>query len=90
MTVSGTAQDIRLRVTDQGPGIAAEQVSRLFEPFSRLDEQQGVAGLGIGLAIAKGIAEAHGGRIGAESRLGHGSTFSVVLPRHAKTDEKPA
>lgn len=65
-------------VTDSGPGISAEQIPHLFEQFwqARSDKR----GVGLGLAIAKGIVDAHGGRIWAESVIGSGSTFSFTLP----------
>jgi signal transduction histidine kinase len=81
VSIAGTGGDVRVSVADQGPGIAAEQIPLLFQPYSRLDGPQRVQGLGVGLAITKGIVEAHGGRIWVESRVGQGSTFVVVLPR---------
>ena len=73
---------VRLRVSDRGPGISAEQISRLFERFSQLEAADGVArgGTGLGLAISKAIAEQHGGSIGVERRDGGGTTFWVDLP----------
>jgi signal transduction histidine kinase len=79
--IDETDGDVRVSVGDQGPGIAAEQAPLLFQPFSRLEGTQRVGGLGVGLAITKGIVEAHGGRIWVESQVGQGSTFVVVLPR---------
>ena len=66
-------------VTDSGPGLDPDDLSRLFEKFwqRRRSDKRGV---GLGLAIAKGIVEAHGGRIWAESKLGVGSTFYFALP----------
>jgi signal transduction histidine kinase len=66
-------------LTDSGPGIASEDLEKLFEKFwqRRRTDRRGV---GLGLAIARGIVEAHGGRIWAESRVGVGSTFYVGLP----------
>jgi signal transduction histidine kinase len=66
-------------VADSGPGIAGEDLDRLFEKFwqrRRTDKR----GVGLGLAIARGIVEAHGGRIWVESRIGDGSTFYFTLP----------
>ena len=66
-------------VSDSGPGIAPEDLGRLFEKFWQ--RHRGDArGVGLGLAIARGIVEAHGGRIWAESTLGSGSTFYFTLP----------
>jgi len=70
-------------VTDSGPGIASEDLERLFEKFwqRRHADRRGV---GLGLAIARGIVEAHGGRIWAESSVGTGSTFFFSLPAVAE------
>lgn len=71
-----------LQVSDAGPGIAADQQMRIFEPFYRTPEAQGSSkrGLGLGLAICKDIVEQHNGRIWCDSRVGKGSTFVVELP----------
>ena len=63
---------------DTGPGIPAELQARLFEPYWR--GQNGYKGAGLGLAIAKGVVEAHGGRIRLESRPGSGTTFYLTVP----------
>ena len=68
---------IRVWVQDTGAGIAPEQLERVFERFWRADR---TAGAGLGLAVAKGIVDAHGGRIGATSQPGAGSTFFFTLP----------
>ena len=68
-----------LKVQDQGPGIPRARLSRLFEAYSP-GRKSGVSGLGLGLYIAKGVVEAHGGSLRAESRPGEGSTFFVSLP----------
>jgi signal transduction histidine kinase len=75
--VSG--DEVEFRVTDTGPGIAPEQGKHLFEMFwqARLNDRRGV---GLGLTIAKGIVDAHGGRIWFVSEPGAGSTFSFTLP----------
>lgn len=71
----------RCAVTDTGQGIAAEDLGRLFQPFSRLDESEGKAGSGLGLSIARSIVERHGGTIQAASAgRGQGSTFTFELP----------
>jgi signal transduction histidine kinase len=66
-------------VADTGPGIPAQQADHLFERFwqARGTDRRG---LGLGLAIAKGIAEAHGGRLWVESAVGQGSTFQFTIP----------
>ncbi|MDQ6672637.1 MAG: ATP-binding protein [Chloroflexota bacterium] len=72
-------------VVDQGGGIAPEELSRLFQRFTRgrAGPKADMAGLGLGLYIARLIVEAHGGRLWAESELGRGSTFSFALPMAA-------
>jgi CheY-like chemotaxis protein/two-component sensor histidine kinase len=71
---------IHIRVTDTGSGIPESSLERIFVPFEQVDRTHGV-GLGLGLAIAKGLVEQHGGRIGAASEgPGKGSTFTVELP----------
>jgi len=71
-----------LAVTDTGIGIPAEALSHVFERFYRADEARtrDSGGAGLGLAIAEKLVEEHGGRIGAESTPGEGSTFTVTLP----------
>ncbi len=72
---------VRVTVTDQGRGIPADRLPRLFRKFSRLDAGDHEGDTGLGLAICKGIVEAHGGRIWAESDgPGLGARFSFTLP----------
>ncbi len=77
------------RVRDSGPGIPDEHLPRIFDRFYRVDvpRTRGIGGTGLGLAIAREVAEAHGGRIEVESRVGEGSTFSLVLPVARLPDE---
>jgi signal transduction histidine kinase len=76
-------------VTDTGPGIPPEDLARLFDRFwqKRRADRRGV---GLGLTIAKGIVDAHGGRIWAESRVGEGSTFAFALPADAGAGSRDA
>ncbi len=76
---SETAEGVLVSVRDTGPGIAAEHLSQVFERFWRA-ERSGGKGIGLGLAIAKGIVLSHGGRIWVESTEGEGSCFSFLLP----------
>lgn len=78
---------VELIVTDTGIGIAAEHLPHLFDRFYRVDTARSRAGSGLGLSIARQIAELHGGTITVASRLDHGSTFTVRLP---KSGPKPA
>jgi signal transduction histidine kinase len=74
------AERVVIQVLDTGPGIPPEHMEHLFDNFwqARNGDHRGV---GLGLAIAKGVVEAHGGRIWCESRVGAGATFSFTLPR---------
>jgi signal transduction histidine kinase len=79
--VRASADGAEVSVEDRGPGIAPEEIGRLFDRFyqsKRAREKK--SGLGLGLYITKGLVEAHGGRIVTRSELGKGSTFSVWLP----------
>jgi signal transduction histidine kinase len=67
-------------VTDSGPGIAADELARLFRPYEQGKAGRKVAGTGLGLAIAKKLVEMHGGRITAESAPGKGSRFAFTVP----------
>jgi signal transduction histidine kinase len=70
-----------VRFVDQGPGIAPEHLERLFERFYRVPESSNsVSGTGLGLYICSEIIRVHGGEIRAESKVGEGTTFHVVLP----------
>jgi len=75
-----TATEVVYSVADTGPGIAAQDLARIFERFYKADRARAGGGTGLGLAIAKHIVQGHGGRIWAESRLGDGSTFFFTLP----------
>lgn len=75
----GAPGSVAFAVTDTGPGIDAESLPRVFDRFWQSRHAQR-AGAGLGLSIAKGIVEAHGGWIGVESSPGEGSTFSFELP----------
>jgi two-component system, OmpR family, sensor kinase len=82
----GTAannREVRLWIRDEGPGIAADDQERIFDRFARAsDSRRRSEGAGLGLAIVRAIAEAHGGRVGLSSRPGAGATFVLVLPVH--------
>ena len=69
-----------VRVKDNGPGIPEDMLPHIFERFYRGNHRSKMGGTGLGLAIADRIARSHGGSISAESKVGEGSTFTVVLP----------
>jgi two-component system, OmpR family, sensor histidine kinase KdpD len=77
--VSATPAEAVVRVIDHGPGVPIEERERIFEPFHR-GNRSDRPGAGLGLAIARGFAEANGGRLWVESRSGQGATFVLALP----------
>jgi signal transduction histidine kinase len=81
---------VEVAVSDDGPGMAADQLEHIFERFTRGDAglTQHVGGTGLGLAISKSLVELHGGTITAESAPGQGSTFRVRLPALAADGPK--
>jgi len=83
-------REVRLVVTDNGAGLDRQEIERIFEMFhqSRLRGTEGAGGLGVGLTVARSLAELHGGGLRAESSgPGHGATFTLWLPR--PTDALP-
>jgi signal transduction histidine kinase len=78
-----TADAVLVEVQDTGEGIPAENLPHVFEQFYRGEESRNRAtgGAGLGLAIARGIIEAHGGKIGVESEVGEGTRFFFTLPK---------
>lgn len=84
VSVHSEGEQVIISVADRGPGIPPGDLERVFDKFYRvLPSRQGVrypTGSGLGLAVSKGLVEAHGGRIWAENREGGGAVFSVALP----------
>ena len=76
------AAGMRIEITDEGPGIAAEDREKVFAPFHRLQrgDRAATKGAGLGLAITRRLVEAHGGRVWAEAAPGHGARFVITLP----------
>ena len=86
MSASAAESGSRISVQDTGVGIPDEAIPHLFEKFYRVHETEGkTSGTGLGLSICKEIVQGHGGRMEVKSKLGAGSTFSVILPRSGKT-----
>ena len=82
VSVGGDDHGARLTVADRGPGMTAEQASRVFERFYRTDDARArtSGGAGLGLAIAASLAAAHGGELTVDTRPGHGAAFRLLLP----------
>jgi signal transduction histidine kinase len=82
VSARAVSAEVEIAVSDNGPGIPADQVERIFERFTRGDAglTQRVGGTGLGLAISKSLVEAHGGAIAVESTPGVGSVFRLRLP----------
>jgi signal transduction histidine kinase len=79
------AKHVRISVTDTGAGIPEGQLENIFEPFVQVGRSltQQHEGTGLGLAISRDLARAMGGEISVDSEVGHGSTFTLSLPRPA-------
>jgi anti-anti-sigma factor len=83
---------VRIDVEDNGPGIPSAELPTLFEPFRQLDGSltRAVGGMGIGLALARQLAQGLGGRLTVTSQEGEGSTFSLFLPAAVQFASEPA
>jgi len=86
--VKGRDDRVELSVSDTGVGIGEDELPLIFERFYRADASRAEDGVGLGLSIARQIAEAHGGTIEATSKVGAGSEFILVLPRRKPRPEK--
>lgn len=83
--LTSTPEAIWVAVEDSGVGIPAEELESIFEPFKRSSTTQGtIPGVGLGLAVARRIIDAHGGHIEVRSQLGAGTTFRFTLPREPR------
>lgn len=91
LVIRSEGDRVHMQVKDTGAGIPASQLQFIFEKFYQADNQNRSAlkGVGLGLAIAKGIVTAHGGTIGVESSVGAGTTFNINMPVRGKTRLTP-
>ncbi len=89
LTVSESHGIVRFVVSDQGPGVSAEDRTRIFERFRRLDGHASKPGAGLGLYIARGLVEAHGGAIGVGEGPDGGAEFWFTIPRVALNLSEP-
>jgi two-component system sensor histidine kinase SenX3 len=80
---------VEITVTDQGIGIPADELERIFERFYRVDpaRHRSTGGTGLGLSIVKHVAASHGGEVRVWSSPGQGSSFTLTLPRRTRTDD---
>ena len=90
--VTRTDDIVEIAVTDQGVGIPDDELDRVFERFFRVDQARSRAtgGTGLGLSIVKHIVQNHGGDVRVWSQAGHGSTFTIRLPRPVEQSTEPA
>ncbi|HEX6736949.1 MAG TPA: ATP-binding protein, partial [Vicinamibacteria bacterium] len=89
--VSGeeSPHEVTVSVADRGPGVPAAEQERIFEKFYQAPAARRAGGVGLGLAICRAIAQAHGGRIWVEARPGGGAVFRLALPRGAAPAPPP-
>ena len=80
---------VRLWVKDTGPGVPEHEQARIFERFVRLDRAPPARAPGLGLAITRAVAEAHGGRVELDSRPGDGARFTVIIPTEPPQEVSP-
>jgi two-component system, OmpR family, sensor histidine kinase KdpD len=80
LTASTLGERVELRVVDRGPGIPESDRDRMFVPFQRLGDTDNTTGVGLGLALSRGLTEAMGGELSAEETPGGGLTMTVSLP----------
>jgi len=88
---SGGVQEAVLRVSDAGPGVPSDSLSKLFEPFYRLDDARGrqTGGVGLGLAITERAVRFHGGKVAAYNRDGNGLMVEIRLPLTTSSARRP-
>jgi two-component system OmpR family sensor kinase len=87
--VTAHADACRIVVSDEGPGIAPEQLERIFDRFYLVDKARSrrQGGTGLGLSIVAAVAAAHGGEVAAVSTLGEGTEIAVIIPRRGPSGQ---
>jgi two-component system, OmpR family, sensor histidine kinase KdpD len=89
ITASALGDRVELRVIDRGPGVPSEDRDIIFVPFQRLGDRDNTTGVGLGLALSRGLAEAMHGSLTPEETPGGGLTMVLTLPTHC-TITQPA
>jgi two-component system sensor histidine kinase KdpD len=90
LTASAMADRVELRIVDRGPGIPEADRDRIFVPFQRLGDTDNTTGVGLGLALSRGLTEAMGGTLDLEDTPGGGLTMAISLPAASAPGHAPA
>ena len=90
LIASSLGEHVELRIIDRGPGIPKSQRDRIFVPFQRLGDTDNTTGVGLGLALSRGLTEAMGGTLEPEETPGGGMTMTLSLPAVPAPELPPA